>query len=87
MVEMLYQYYVLHRRTIGLKTPRVLSLTLLALYASMQLSVSVVCPVDRQRQRRAAGLLLSSGACICGRRVPAVDRYLQQAPALSSKYR
>ena len=44
-----------------------------------------VCPVDRQPQRRAAGLLLSSGAG--GRyrpmRIPATGRYLPLAPELS----
>jgi len=45
-----------------------------------------VSPVDRQQQRCETGLLLSAGAGSCGRRVPDIDdRYLLQAPALSSK--
>ena len=42
-----------------------------------------VCPVDRQQQRRAADLLPSAG--ICGRRAPAVDRYLLQQQMRVSK--
>ena len=38
-----------------------------------------VCPIDRQQQRRAEGLLLS----VLGQEIP-MDSTVQQAPALSS---
>jgi len=46
-----------------------------------------VCPfvcLSRRWAAAAASLLLSAGADICGRRVPAIERYLLQAPALGS---
>ena len=73
-----------------------LLLTLSALRGLCNSRVSVrpsVCPVDRQQQLRAAGLLLSALRAgdmdgylrAPAPRIPAVDQYLLQAPVLGSR--